>query len=212
MPALADADEPARGGRRAGSLTLRALRNDGVEPGAVTACITGIEVASADPPSLTALARGFDLRDFATPRFSVARMLATNRQLLAGLDFAAVADRLPDGATEAFWLAVRGSLDLLKEARGWWDVVAGTIVPPVVEGAHDILLTACSLLPPEPWDHAVWTQWITALEHATGRCGEALLTPLRLALTGEDSGPDLANLLPLIGRSRATSRLSIAAA
>ena len=40
-----------------------------------------------------------------------------------------------------------------------------------------------------------------ALERATGCSGEALLTPLRLALTGEDSGPDLADLLPLIGRA-----------
>jgi glutamyl-tRNA synthetase len=90
--------------------------------------------------------------------------------------------------------------------------VAGTIVPPVVEGARDLLLTARSLLPPEPWDNGVWAFWIDALERATQRTGEALLIPLRLALTGEDSGPELAALLPLIGRSRAASRLEIAAA
>jgi glutamyl-tRNA synthetase len=50
------------------------------------------------------------------------------------------------------------------------------------------------------------------VEQATGESGEALLAPLRLALTGEDNGPDLADLLPLIGRSRAASRLAIAAA
>ena len=70
-----------------------------------------------------------------------------------------------------------------------------------------MLLAAGSLLPPEPWDNTVWTTWIGALERATGCSGEALLTPLRLALTGEDSGPDLADLLPLIGRPRAASRL-----
>ena len=107
---------------------------------------------------------------------------------------------------------MRGSLDLLKEARGWWDVVAGTIVPPVIEGARELLLIARQLLPPEPWDNAVWTTWIAALEQATERTGETLLMPLRLALTGEDSGPDLADLLPLIGRPRAASRLAIAAA
>jgi glutamyl-tRNA synthetase len=106
---------------------------------------------------------------------------------------------------------VRGRLDLLKEARGWWDVVAGTIVPPVIDGARELLLTAGHLLPPEPWDNAVWATWIAALERATGRSGEALLVPLRLALTGEDSGPELADLLPLIGRPRAANRLAIAA-
>jgi glutamyl-tRNA synthetase len=212
LPALSDSGRSTPHGRRTGSLALRGLRNDGIEPCAITASMTGIAHESGEPLPLDELAKRFDLAALATSRFDVARMLEVNRRALRELDFAAVADRLPGGATEAFWLAVRGSLDLLKEARGWWDVVAGTIVPPVVDGARDLLLTAGSLLPPEPWDNAVWTNWIAALERATHRTGEALLEPLRLALTGEDSGPDLANLLPLIGRPRAASRLAIAAA
>jgi glutamyl-tRNA synthetase len=212
LPAPSDHSAPGPGGRRAGNLALRALRNDGIEPCAIAACMTGIGAEGDAPLPLDALAERFDLAGLAGIGFDVTRMLAINRRVLGGLDYAAVADRLPGGATEAFWLAVRGRLDLLKEARGWWDVVAGTIVPPVIEGARDLLLLAGSLLPPEPWDNAVWSNWIAALEQATERTGEALLAPLRLALTGEDSGPDLADLLPLIGRPRAASRLSIAAA
>jgi glutamyl-tRNA synthetase len=212
LPALGDSGRPAPGGRRAGNLALRGLRNDGIEPAAIAACMTGIEPTNGEPLPLEELAKHFELTDLAASSFDVTRMLEINRRVLGGLAFADVADRLPGGATEAFWMAVRGSLDLLKEARGWWDVVAGTIVPPVIEGARDLLLTARSLLPPEPWDNAVWANWIAALERATERTGEALLTPLRLALTGEDSGPDLAGLLPLIGRPRAASRLAIAAA
>jgi glutamyl-tRNA synthetase len=209
LPALGDSGKAASGGRKAGSLALRSLRNDGVEPGAIAAGMIGV---ADEPLPLEDLARRFELTDLATSRFDITKVLELNRRVLRDLDFAAVADRLPGGATEAFWLAVRGNLDLLREARGWWDVVAGTIVPPVVEGERDLLLPAAALLPPEPWDNAVWTTWIEALERATERCGEALLAPLRLALTGEDSGPDLADLLPLIGRPRAASRLSIAAA
>jgi glutamyl-tRNA synthetase len=212
LPALSDSNRVAPGGRRAGNLALRSLRNDGIEPCAITASMTGIAPESGDPLPLDEMAQRFQLADLATSRFDVARMLDVNRRALSELEFAAVADRLPGGATETFWLAVRGSLDLLKEARGWWDVVAGTIVPPVIDGARDLLLTAGTLLPPEPWDNAVWANWIAALERATHRTGEALLAPLRLALTGEDTGPDLADLLPLIGRPRAASRLAIAAA
>jgi glutamyl-tRNA synthetase len=211
LPALSDSGNAPPGGRRAGNLALRGLRNDGIEPCAITASMTGIAPEGGEPLPLGELAQRFELADLATSRFDVTRMLEVNRRVLGGMDFAAVADRLPGGATETFWLAVRGSLDLLKEARGWWDVVAGTIVPPMVEGARDLLVTAVSLLPPEPWDNAVWTNWIAALERATHYTGDALLAPLRLALTGEDSGPDLAGLLPLIGRPRAASRLAIAA-
>jgi glutamyl-tRNA synthetase len=212
LPALSDSSRATFGGGRADNPALRGLRNDGIEPCAIAACLTGTGAPDSDPLTLDELAKRLDLADLAAARFDVTRMLEINRRVLGRLDFTAVADRLPGGATEAFWLAVRGSLDLLKEARGWWDVVAGSIVPPVVEGARDLLLVAGSLLPPEPWDNAVWANWIAALERATGRTGDAFLSPLRLALTGEDSGPDLAALLPLIGRPRAASRLAIAAA
>jgi glutamyl-tRNA synthetase len=205
-----DTGNATRGGRRTANPALRALRNDGVEPRAIAGSMAGC--AADDCLALGALMTRFELAAFATSSFDATRMLTLNRLVLRELDFASVVDRLPGGATEAFWLAVRGSLDLLKEARGWWDVVAGTIVPPVVDGARDLLNSAGSLLPHEPWDNSVWTTWISALEDATGLAGEALLMPLRLALTGEDSGPDLADLLPLIGRARATSRLAIAAA
>jgi glutamyl-tRNA synthetase len=209
LPPLADS---VKAGRRVSGLSLRGLRNDGIEPCAVAAAMTAFLPAEAEPPPLPALAGQVTLPAFAAAGFDTERMLAVNRGALRRMEYTAVADRLPGGATEAFWLAIRGSLDLLKEARGWWDVVAGTIVPPVIDDGRDLLLTAGTLLPPEPWDHGVWTRWIAALEDATDRSGDALLTPLRLALTGEDSGPDLADLLPLIGRSRAASRLAIAAA
>jgi glutamyl-tRNA synthetase len=134
-----------------------------------------------------------------------------NRRALRRLPFAAVSDRLPSGATETFWLAVRGNLDRLTEARGWWDVVAGTIVPPVIEGEREFLHTALDSLPQEPWSSAVWTAWIDAVTRATGRSGDSLSLPLRLALTGEAEGPELYDLLPLIGRVRAANRLQIAA-
>jgi glutamyl-tRNA synthetase len=117
----------------------------------------------------------------------------------------------PAGATEAFWSAVRGDLDLLSEARGWCDVVAGTIVPSVIEGENQFLRTALDLLPPEPWDDRVWSNWTSALTQATGREGNALFHPLRLALTGEERGPELASLLPVIGLIRAGHRLQVAA-
>ena len=53
--------------------------------------------------------------------------------------------------------------------------------------------------------------WTEALKIATGRKGKALFLPLRLALTGEDHGPDLVTLLPLIGREKAAERLRISA-
>ncbi len=213
LPALAD---PAgdRLSRRTGNLSVRSLRQHGVQPEALAAYLAGLGGNPAGRPMApAALAPSFRLAgtDPAPPRFDLPALLALNRQALAALPFAAVADRLPHGATEAFWNAVRGSLDLLTEARGYWEVVAGTIVPPVVEGEAAFLREALAQLPAEPWDDGVWTEWTAALRHRTGRSGRSVTLPLRLALTGEEQGPDLKALLPLIGRPRAAQRLAVAA-
>ncbi len=213
LPLLADA-EGGKLSKRIGSLSLRGLRGDGVEPEVVVGFLAALGTSHAPVAgSIASLAEGFDLSQYGTSaaRFDPAQLLALNRRHLHGLDFAAVRDRLPPGATEAFWNAVRGNLDLLSEARGWWDVAAGTIVPPVIEGEADFLRAALAALPAGPWDGGVWESWIGAVKDATGRKGKALFLPLRLALTGEEHGPELREILPLIGPERARMRLRVAA-
>jgi glutamyl-tRNA synthetase len=209
LPMLTDAggDRPSK---RLDRLTLRTLRNDGFEPASISAYLARTGLQDGQPPPMAELTEGFDFAHFDTS-FDAMRLLALNRHALRHKPFAAVADRLPSGATEAFWLAVRGHLDRLTEARGWWDVVAGTIVSPVIEGEREFLHAALENLPQEPWSTAVWTIWSNAVTRATGRDGDALVLPLRLALTGETEGPELYDLLPLIGRARAANRLQIAA-
>ena len=200
--------------KRLGSVSLRHLRKDGIEPAALAGYLAALG-SSADPvPGMPAeLAAGFDITrsSHATARFDTRQLLALNRRVLHAATFDAVRDRLPAGADEAFWLAVRGNLDLMREARPWFDVVCGAIVPPVQGGEHEFLKAALEALPPEPWDEATWAGWTGVLKAATGRKGKALFLPLRLALTGEEQGPDLATLLPLIGRERAAFRLRLSA-
>ncbi|MEZ5730606.1 MAG: hypothetical protein R3E48_23115 [Burkholderiaceae bacterium] len=69
----------------------------------------------------------------------------------------------------------------------------------------EISSKAAALLPPEPWDGETWRAWLQAVKEATGAKGRALFHPLRLALTGLDAGPELARLLPFIGRGAGES-------
>ncbi|WP_135467369.1 glutamate--tRNA ligase [Crenalkalicoccus roseus] len=213
LPLLTDAE----GGplsKRLGSLSLRQLRRDGVEPAALAGYLAALGTARDPVPGMPRdLVAGFDLSAISRSpaRFDVGQLLALNRRWLQSAPFEAVRERLPAGADARFWEAVRGNLDLLGEARGWWQVVAGTIVPPVQEGEEAFLRAALDALPPEPWDEATWSAWTAALKSATGRGGRALFRPLRLALTGEEQGPDLRALLPLIGRERVAARLRLSA-
>ncbi len=213
LPLLTDT-EGGKLSKRLDSLALRSLRHDGIEPAALAAYLARLGTSLS--PALVAseeLARTFDFTTFsrASPRFDMAQLLALNRAALHAAPFDAVRDRLPQGATERFWLAIRSNLDLLSEARLWWQVTQGDIVPPSLAGEADFLRDAEAHLPAEPWDETSFAGWTAVLKAQTGRSGRQLFKPLRLALTGEPQGPEMAALMPLMGGAKVRERLRLAA-
>ncbi|MFC3125884.1 glutamate--tRNA ligase [Pseudoroseomonas globiformis] len=213
LPLLTDAD----GGqlsKRLGSMGLRQLRRDGIEPAAVAGYLAALG-SSRDPvaaPPIELVER-FELDQISRSpaRFDPSQLLALNRRYLHGLRYSAVKDRLPAQAGEEFWLAVRGNLDMLAEARNWWEVATGRIDPPDQAHETEFLKVALEALPAEPWDEATWGNWVKRVGTETGRKGRDLFLPLRRALTGEDHGPEMRLFLPLIGHRRAADRLAHAA-
>jgi glutamyl-tRNA synthetase len=205
--------------KRTGALSISSLRESGVEALAVDALAILVGSAEAVRPvaSLSELAAVFNLAHLShgAARFDEAELRSLSARTLHGLSYDAVRERLAAleivGAdAERFWNAVRGNLAEFGECRDWWRVVHGEIEP-VVEDP-DFLAQAAACLPAAPWDETTWGAWTGALKTATGRKGRALFHPLRLALTGCESGPELAALLPLIGRIKALDRLSARAA
>jgi glutamyl-tRNA synthetase len=212
LPLLVDTDG-GKLSKRLEGLSLRSLRQDGMDPIAITSYLARLGTSqSPELKPLDDLAKNFAFSQVSrsAARFDMTQLLRLNRQALHAAPFAEVAAGLPPGATEQFWHAVRGNLDLLTEARHWWDVVQGHIVPPVQEGEGAFLADALAHLPPPPWNESTWSAWTRALKDATGRSGRPLFQPLRLALTGETHGPELAALLPLIGPNLVTERLRVA--
>jgi glutamyl-tRNA synthetase len=214
MPLLTDAEGGALS-KRLGSVSLRQFRRDGIEPAALTGYLAALG-SSRDPVagSPRELAADWDITrvSHSPARFDTKQLLALNRKHLHSLDFAAVKDRLPEGADEPFWLAIRGNLDLLAEVRDWYEVARGDITVPEQPEEATLLRTALDCLPPEPWDETTWPAWTATIGPAAGKKGKALFLPLRRALTGEEHGPDLKTFLPLIGRDRARVRLQRSAA
>ncbi|MGB7916384.1 MAG: glutamate--tRNA ligase [Rhodomicrobium sp.] len=199
--------------KRLGSLSIQGLREEGFEPLAVIthASVIGTSEALHPQQSLEALAHLFDFSKIsrAPARFDPEELKGLNAKLLHTTPYEAVADRLHargiDGG-EAFWLAVRANLEVFADVDQWWTVVRGPVIPVVEDAAF--LDRALAHLPPEPWDTGTWRSWTEAVKQATGAKGRALYHPLRLALTGLDRGPELKDLLPLIGYEKAAARLS----
>jgi glutamyl-tRNA synthetase len=198
--------------KRLGHLSLRGLREAGLEPQAVASLAVLVGSAEAVRPvkSLDELAGLVDFAHIsrAPAKFDESELAHLNAKLVHEMSFEEMKERLAalgvEGG-EAFWQAVRTNLVKVADAVEWWRVVAGPVQPSIEDEAF--AKAAAERLPPGPWDQATWKSWTEAVRDATGRKGKALFMPLRLALTGLDHGPELALLLPLIGAERARRRL-----
>jgi len=164
--------------------------------------------------SLDELAAGLDFAHFgrAPAHFDLHDVQLLNARLLHRLDFADVADRLPDGAGEPDWQLLRGNLEHLSDFADWFAVIAGEIDPPELGDDERALAGhAAAIARDLDWSSDPWHALADALKGSTGLKGKALFRPLRLALTGRESGPEMAGLLERIGKDRAVARLSAAA-
>jgi glutamyl-tRNA synthetase len=183
--------------KRLGSLGVDTFREDGIEPVAVLA----ERIAQFD----------FGRFGRAPARFDPEELAGVNRRIVHMLDFGAVAERLPADMDETAWLAIRPNVDRVAQAAEWWKVVEGPIPTPELSGEDRAYLAeAARVAASMEWSADPWHGLTATLKELTGRKGKALFLPLRLALTGLDHGPDMAALLPLIGRNRALERLGAA--
>ncbi len=214
LPLLSDATGAALS-KRLGSIGISHLRDEeGVEPMAINSLLAKLGTSDAIEARLTLaeLVAEFDMAKVSrgAPKFDPEELKRLNARVLHATPFDAIAARLAAkgyvGVDEVFWNAVRANLSRLDDIAEWWHV-AREPIQPVIEDA-ELAAAAASLLPPEPWDNTTWGAWTNAVKTATGRKGKALFMPLRQALTGLDHGPELKNLLPLIGRERASARLA----
>jgi len=158
-------------------------------------------------------AAGFDFATFgrAPAHFDSPEVELVNARLLHKLDYAAVADRLPAGATEQDWLLLRPNLTRLSDFQKWYAVIDGDIDPPELSHEERLFVKdAAGVASAIDWSAEPWKALTMSLKESTGRKGRELFHPLRLALTGLDSGPEMAGLLQRIGRDRAIARLEAA--
>ena len=198
--------------KRLGTLALRDLRENGVEPAALLSLMA--RLGSSQPVELMStldeIADGFDLSSFgaAPTKFDVDDLYPLTARYLGALPYDAVAETVtglgvPADQGEAFWNVARENITVLKDLAPWWDLCANGADPVIDDEDKEFVTEALALLPEGPFDGETWGNWTKEVKAATGRKGRGLFMPLRKALTGMSHGPDMSALLPLLQVIRA---------
>ena len=199
--------------KRLGSLGCDAFREKNIEPEAIIALLARLGTSLPVEPiaDRAALLETFDLSTFgrAPAKFDDAELDRVNTAIVHQMPYEAVRARLPEGMDEAGWHAVRPNVSTIGEVAEWWRLVTGPIEP--VEFSEDDRAYLAQALSALEWGEDPWGALTASLKASTGRKGKGLFLPLRQALTGMNHGPDMGELLPLIGEAEARARLERAA-
>ena len=202
--------------KRLGSYGAPHLREEGVEPMALLDVLARIGTSQPVEPvaTLDELAADFDFSTFgrAPAHFDPHEVELINARLMHALPFAVVRDRLPASATEEEWVLLRPNLERLADFASWYAVLHGDIDAPELN--HDerlVVKDAAFAAAALDWTSEPWRALTAAVKETSGKKGRELFHPLRLALTGRDSGPEMAGLVASMGKDRAVRRLEAAA-
>jgi glutamyl-tRNA synthetase len=166
-------------------------------------------LGSSDPVelrmSLDEGVEGFELSHFgsAPTKFDAEDLKPLTARVLSETPHEVVADHLNAAGVPAhlhapFWQTIRDNIGTMSEVGDWWTVFSDGAVAMVGPEDAEFVESALGLLPDPPYDAGTWTAWTDAVKAATGRKGRTLFMPLRLAVTGRATGPEMADVMPLL--------------
>ena len=199
--------------KRLGSLSLKDLRNEGIHPMAISSLLS--KVGTSDPveikKEIETIILYFDINKFgkSKSKFDKNELSLLNSKIYQLIDFEEIDEDLKKmniSITKEFWNLIRGNIALLKNVKDWWDICFG-IIDSIIEN-QDFLDSALEALPKDQFNEKTWSTWTKKLSEETGKKGKELYMPLRLCLTGQNKGPEMADLILMMGRDKVIKRLS----
>ncbi|MCL4315611.1 MAG: glutamate--tRNA ligase [Gammaproteobacteria bacterium] len=209
--------------KRHGSRSVRELRESGYLSEAVINYLArlGHHYESNELLSLEQLAAGFDLVHLGRSpvRFDNAQLQHWQQLALARADVdelwawmgCKVHEKVPQAQRIAFVQAVRHNITLPEHAGLWARILfddhlelSQTAREAMAQAGREFFQHAAAAHKQHPDDFKALANEIKT---RTGKSGKSLYQPLRAALTGELDGPEMVQLLPLLGAERTGRRL-----
>ena len=204
--------------KRIGGFDIESLRNRGLDPMTINSFLA--KVGTSDPISyhlsMDDLKRTFDLAKFgkAPVHFDVAELDRLNQKLLHHMPYSAATKRLTeqgiDGIDEVFWESVKSNISVLSDIIIWRDICDKLLEPVILDA--ELCKIAAELLSNNLGDNFAknwnYSEWIEEIKKRTNKSGKNLFTPIRLAITSLQNGPELRYIIPILGYDKTYARLN----
>ncbi len=200
--------------KRVGGFDVKSLRQDGIEPMALLNLLAqiGTSMSIKVYKTFEELVKEFSFSSYSksATNYDLDEVKIINQKLIQMLDFEDVKDRLEEigvNVSEEFYRNVRANLSILADIKIWDDICNKPLRNENAPEDKEFLQKISLILPENTRDVSCWVNWFAKIKEISDRRGKSLFMPIRKALTGLDSGPDLPILINLIDRQEILARL-----
>ncbi len=195
---------------------IKQWRESGLDYMAINSLLT--KIGTSDPieirSNMQQLIDDFDIAKVskAEPKFDENELYKLNHNLFINMPFHEAKERLDvagiKGVDERFWDLVRGNLRTILDVEELYNAVYGDIT--VSEACDEEVINAALtlLLEKTSYYRDNWNIWIKDIKEKTQKSGKNLFMPLRICLTGMHHGPDLCDVLSVMGEDNVIKRLN----
>lgn len=193
--------------RTASPLSIVNMRNAGVEPMAIWNILTTLGTTNNPDfhDSMESLKQKFSLSDrgLSVVKFNLDEVYNFTKKIISEKSFNDVKEKLFEmglsKVTPEFWNTVKNNIDRISDVADWYKIIFGEICAPKQE------TTFVQMMLDNLSDD--FGEWIKLLKGKSGRKGRDLYHPIRLVLTGKDSGPELTKIFDLLGIEKVKFRI-----
>jgi len=189
--------------KRDQSISIRSLRDQNIHPITILSYLFFAGTPHAIHPlhEMNTSMSAFDIKNYggASPKFSTDELKLLNAKLYHTAPYEWIKGTT---LTKEQWEIVKFNIDIEDDIKMWESVLGDTFKSEEVD--LDYAKVILSLLP-ESLD---WKAWFQAIKETTGRKGKEAVQPIRLMLTSKPHGPNMQELLNLLGKEKIVKRLS----
>ena len=203
--------------KREGGFDIKTLRQEGYEPMTIINLLAQIGTSQNIEiyQNFDDLIKNFDFNNFSksATNYDINELKNINHKLLQDLDFNSIKSRLtqintPYQYQENMWHIIKSNLNFLYEIEEWGKIFYSPYRYQNSANDSEFLNQIIKLLPHDTQNPEAWSQWLTEIKKLNLRSKKELFTPIRLALTGKDHGPEIKHIINLLSRDEIVARLT----
>lgn len=200
--------------KRIGGFEISSLRDEGMDPFAINSllCRLGSSDNVEAYKDFIQLIESFSINKFSKSAvlYNIKDLHKINHKIIAQRELSEV-NKITDKANDIdqkFWQLIRENLNSYNEIEDWYKIVNEKPAIKFSDSDKELLNIAHNLFS-EQISLENFKDWIMEISKQSGKKGKDLYHPLRLALTGKDSGPELSKIIATLGFSKVKKRLNV---